>query len=69
MAKHSKVKLLMAEDLTPATPATGNSLEEQINAFLATLADGDILDVIIETGKTGKFGQNPVFTAAILYKG
>lgn len=67
--KTTKTKLFQADNLTPASPATGDSLEEIVNAFLAPLAMADVLDVQYNTSKSGKFGMQPVYTAAIIYKG
>jgi hypothetical protein len=64
-----KVKMFIAEDLRPATPATGQSLEEQVNAFLATVTVANVSDVQVSLAKDGKYGESPMFAASVLYKG
>lgn len=68
-AKVTKIKLFTADDLGPKNPTDGTSLEEQLNVFLAPIASADFMDVVVNTAKSGKYGSNPVFTAAVLYKG
>ena len=62
------VKLIVADMLQPEVPPNGNSLEERINTFLATVPVKDVMDVQVNLSKTGKYGENPVFSALVLYK-
>jgi hypothetical protein len=65
----TKVKLFLAENLKPTTPPDAQSLEEQMNTFLATLTPANVLDVQVSLSKNGKYGDSPMFAGSILYKG
>lgn len=62
------VKLIVADALQPEVPPNGSSLEERVNTFLATLDVKNVMDVQVNLSKTGKYGENPVFSALIMYK-
>lgn len=59
MPVRTQTKTFTSNDLITAVPPTGNSLEEQVNTFLKTLTPGDVLDVIYNLSKNGKYGENP----------
>lgn len=65
----TKTKIFVADYLVPNNPADGNSLEEKINVFVATLASANLLDVNLSMSQGGKLGLNPQFVAYVLYKG
>jgi hypothetical protein len=65
----TKVKMFVADEVIPATPVTGTSLEEQINVYLSTLTNANVLEVVVSLSKSGKYGQNPVYVACVVYKG
>lgn len=68
-ATKTLTKLFTAQELAPATPPTGDSLEEKVNAFTRTLTPANVLDVQFNLSKNGKYGENPCFTASVVYKG
>jgi len=69
MAVKTLTKTFLADTLQPATPATGASLEEIVNTFLKTLTPANVLDVQYSLAKTGKYGENYLFAAYVVYKG
>lgn len=64
-----KTKNFESTTLTPATPADGTSLEELLNAFLATLKATDVLDVLKTSTSTGKYGMNTSHFGTVVYRG
>lgn len=64
-----KTKLFDSDRNTPATPPDGTSLEEKVNAFVATLDVKNFLDVTFNSELSGKYGTNQWHFAAVLYKG
>lgn len=69
MAVAAKTKLFLADTMSPMTPPDGSSLEEKVNTFLATLAPANVLDVQVSLSKGGRYGENFMFAASVLYKG
>lgn len=53
----------------PATPPDGTSLEERVNAFVATLNQKDILDILFDFSSTGKYGASKEYIAQVVYVG
>jgi hypothetical protein len=64
-----KTKLFLADTMLPAATPDGSSLEEKVNTFLTTIAPTNLLDVQVSLSKSGKYGENFMFAASILYKG
>lgn len=53
-----------------STRLTGvGSLEELLNAFLATLDPKDVLDVVPSPFSSGKYGLTTTYVASVLYRG
>lgn len=63
-----KTKLFLADTMSPAVTPDGTSLEEKVNAFLATVPTTNVLDVQVSLSKGGKYGENYMFAASVLYK-
>ena len=64
-----KTKLFSAAIQQPLPTPDGSSLQELVNAFVATLATKDVLDILFETSAVGKYGLNTTYTAEVVYLG
>jgi hypothetical protein len=64
----TRTKFFVADEVMPATPPANTSLEEQVNAFLATVTNANVLEVVVSLSKSGKYGQNPVYVGCVVYK-
>lgn len=63
-----KTKMIDATILKPLPTPDGTSLEEQLNTFLATKKDKDVLDVLVDFESTGKYGMTTTYTATVVYR-
>ena len=54
--------------LKPLPVPDGSSIEEQVNAFLATLDAKDVLDVISTPFSSGKYGLTTTYVATVVYR-
>lgn len=43
-------------------------LDLQVNTFLATLAERNVLDVVVNTGRAGRYGNQNSFIATVVFK-
>lgn len=68
MADHLKIKEFQSSLQSPAVIPDGTSIEELVNAFLATLPPTKISDVVRVTTQTGKYGTSTTYFATIVYK-
>ena len=64
-----KTKLFSAAIQQPLPTPDGSSLQELVNAFVATLATKDVLDILFETSAVGKYGLNTSYTSEVVYLG
>ena len=63
-----KTKGFEGDYLMPKSPADGTSVEEQVNAFTATLDPKNILDVCFTSQLSGKYGFQEKHFALVVYK-
>jgi hypothetical protein len=64
-----KTKTFQSSLLSPLSPTPdGSSLEELVNAFLATLDPKDVLDVLKESTSTGKYGLTTSHFGTVVYR-
>ena len=63
-----KNKQIEATRLLPLPTPDGTSLEEKLDAFLATLDPKDVLDVISTPFSSGKYGLTTTYVATVLYR-
>lgn len=66
-ASITKVKEFQSSLGQPLATPDGTSIEELVNAFLATLPQTKIQDVIRATTSTGKYGANVTYFATVVY--
>lgn len=63
-----KNKQFQATLLKPLSTPDGSSLEEQLNAFLATLDPKDVLDILTSPFSSGKYGFTTTYVATVVYR-
>lgn len=63
-----KNKQFEASLLKPLATPDGTSLQEQLDVFLATLPDKDVLDVISTPFSGGKYGLTTTYVATVIYR-
>jgi hypothetical protein len=63
-----KTKTFASALLSPLVVPDGSSLEELVNAFLATLDPKDVLDVLKESTSTGKYGLTTTHFGTVIYR-
>lgn len=63
-----KTKMIESDRLEPLAVPDGTSLEEKINAFLATLDTKDVLDTIQHSFSSAKYGERKTYTATVVYR-
>lgn len=64
-----KTKTFESHLLSPLATPDGSSLEELVNAFLATLEPKHVLDVLKESTSTGKYGLTTTHFGTVVYNG
>lgn len=63
-----KTKTFEGVLLQPKSTPDGTSVEEMVNAFLATLDVKNVLDVTYTSALSGKFGVNEKHFAVVTYR-
>lgn len=63
-----KTKNFEARSIDPEVPADGSSLQEQMNVFLATLQEKNIIDVTTTSTSAGKLGVTQNHFGTVLYR-
>lgn len=56
-----------AEILEPLPTPDGSSLQEKVNTFLDTLDKKDVLEVLIASFSSAKYGTNKTFVGTVVY--
>ena len=52
----------------PLPTPDGTSLDEQLNTFLGTLDTKNVVDVLVESHATGKYGISTTHFASVVYR-
>lgn len=68
MATHLKTRLFQSSLLAALPIPDGTSLEELVNTFLLTMDAKDVLDVLIDSDSTGKYGMTTTHFASVVYR-
>lgn len=62
-----KIKNFEHDVLSSSDPLV-STLEKNVNDFLATVDQKDVLDVQVELQKAGRYGLNNAYFATVVYK-